>query len=361
MLRPQVWLVGGRGVRDGDRTFMTHELQVRPGREGERQRLAQPGPEERLPQAPAEGVRRVELADPADARERRPQVLVPLHPSDLLDQVLLPLQVGAEARGFGDDGPVLLLADDAESARAPPRRRMPRSRARSRATREPAERRRAAGAAPLRHRSPPRARRPPPHSVISLAARSAAGPVPSGSVPRENRSRPRSAAADRLEVRRIPRGSNYALSSRTSRRGRRHLGGGRPITPAIADGLLAVGDQQVVLDQLALHVVERRRAARPPRARRTTMLGPAKQLEVERVHRLAELEHHVVRGVDDGRQRSHARGGEPGLHGERRRGVVDPADQPREVARTAFGIPDLHRRHGLGHLLSFDRRRCPET
>ena len=62
---------------------------------------------------------------------------------------------------------------------------------------------------------------------------------------------------------------------------------------------------------VALDAVERRASARPACARRTTIAPPGEPLEIERVHRLAELEHHVVGDVDDVVDRPDAGGLEP--------------------------------------------------
>ena len=52
----------------------------------------------------------------------------------------------------------------------------------------------------------------------------------------------------------------------------------------------------------------------PGRARRTTIAGPASFAQIERVHRLAELEQHVVGDVDDVADRADAAGGQARLH-----------------------------------------------
>ena len=69
--------------------------------------------------------------------------------------------------------------------------------------------------------------------------------------------------------------------------------------------------------------------ASPARARRTTIAGRRELREIERVHRLAELEQHVVGDVDDVADRTDAAGRQPVLHplrGRRRRHVGHRAD-----------------------------------
>ena len=79
-----------------------------------------------------------------------------------------------------------------------------------------------------------------------------------------------------------------------------------PMTPATATGLARVGDDQHVVGQLAVDVVEQCEASRPPsRGGRRCCLPPS-LLVVEGVQRLAHLQHHVVRYVDDVVDRAHA-------------------------------------------------------
>ena len=106
--------------------------------------------------------------------------------------------------------------------------------------------------------------------------------------------------------------------------------------PGDADRAVAVGDQEHLVGELALDVVQRLEPL--PRQRAThddrgPPVGPRMDgAGVERVDRLAELEHHVVRGVDDVRDRPLAGGEEAHLDAIGRgadRHAADPAaDEP---------------------------------
>jgi hypothetical protein len=74
------------------------------------------------------------------------------------------------------------------------------------------------------------------------------------------------------------------------------------------------------------------------------------------VERLTEVQQHVVRGVDDRRDRPHAAGGEPRLDEDRRPSRTDPSHDPREVARTSLQILDLDGRHRRGRLIPLPDR-----
>ncbi len=76
--------------------------------------------------------------------------------------------------------------------------------------------------------------------------------------------------------------------------------------PGERDRPVRVGDQQVVLSQLTVDAVERAEPfarARPPHDDPSVVEGRV----VEGVKRVAEREHHVVRHVDDVRDRAHSR------------------------------------------------------
>ena len=145
--------------------------------------------------------------------------------------------------------------------------------------------------------APPRAV-PAPISSRSVIARSMPLTAALTSAPRSKRADASVLSPSFLLVRRTLFGSKNALSSTmvfvvslTSDRP-------PPITPATACALSRVGDDQHLRIERAIDAVERRdalarcRAANPDFAAREL-------LEVERVHRLAELEQHVVGDVDD--------------------------------------------------------------
>ena len=69
---------------------------------------------------------------------------------------------------------------------------------------------------------------------------------------------------------------------------------------------------------------------------------PVQRLVVERVQRAAECEHHVVRHVDDVRDRADAGCTEARLEPERRLADLDVAEQAADVARAAVEIIDAY-------------------
>ena len=105
------------------------------------------------------------------------------------------------------------------------------------------------------------------------------------------------------------------------------------------DRSLAVGDQQVGLEQLALRAVEGPQDL--PRARATDDDPAARQLRpVERVERAPPHVHHVVRHVDDVRDRAHAGPVEARPQPLRRRADRDVSEGPADVARAAAEVLD---------------------
>ncbi len=79
----------------------------------------------------------------------------------------------------------------------------------------------------------------------------------------------------------------------------------------------------------------------PGRARRTTIASARQALEIERVHRLAELEQHVVGDVDDVADRADAGGGQAVGQPLRRRADLH-LEHLRAVARAEIGRLDRH-------------------
>ncbi len=144
----------------------------------------------------------------------------------------------------------------------------------------------------------------PARSTIIRLARTAAGSARYGSTPFSQRFDPAVRSASRSEVLRIPSGSKFAASSRTSvvvfgdlaflpAHDRRE--GNRP---------LAVRDDQLGRLEPALHAVESAQLLPWPCA--TNDDPPAgESAAVERVQGAAPHVHHVVRHVDDVRDRAH--------------------------------------------------------
>ena len=75
-------------------------------------------------------------------------------------------------------------------------------------------------------------------------------------------------------------------------------------------------------------------------------LAARHEVGVERVHRLAAAQHHVVRDVDDVRDRSLAGGHQARLQPRRRLGQRDVLVQPRGEARAQLDVADLDREAG---------------
>ncbi len=139
---------------------------------------------------------------------------------------------------------------------------------------------------------------------------------------------------DRLEVR--------GLEQEVRRRGG-DLGLLAAHDPGEPDGALAVGDDEILFGQRALDAVERPHLlalARPARDE-----PAAQQIEVVRVERAAEREHHVVRDVDDVRDRAHPGVPQARLQPRRRlaeRNVAeDAADEAQAALRVLDPDPDL--------------------
>ncbi len=131
------------------------------------------------------------------------------------------------------------------------------------------------------------------------------------------------------------------------------LGGGSTHHAGQGDGTLQVADEQVLRRQGALHVVEGHQPLAVARVAHDDA-GAGEPVHVERVERLAQFEHGVVRGVHHVRDRAHARGGETRLHlqGAHPRGI-HAADDPGEVVGAALGSVEADRGHRGGLLIGF--------
>ena len=139
----------------------------------------------------------------------------------------------------------------------------------------------------------------------SVAACSAS----SGSTPFSQRSEPSVRRRSRSPLRRTPSGSKFAASSRTTVVVVGDLGLLAAHDPGERDGALGVGDHEVVARRARARVPSsvRELLARRRRGGRRSA-RPASVVVVEGVERAAEREHHVVRHVDDVRDRPHAGG-----------------------------------------------------
>ena len=150
-------------------------------------------------------------------------------------------------------------------------------------------------------------------------------------------------------------------------RRRVHLGGLPAHDPRDGERhVAAVGDEQVLGVQGAHDVVEGRQCL--PRPGASDLDGAAQPGDVEGVQRLPQLEHDVVRHVDGERDRPHPHLGQAPLHpGGRRRGRVDAAHDPRDVAVTARAAPErgvVGQPHGIPAVVGpgrADRRRVTEA
>ena len=201
-------------------------------------------------------------------------------------------------------------------------------------------------AAPGARRARPRARptRAPASSTISSVASSAACSARYGSTPFSQRFEPSVRSRSRSEVRKMPVGSKFAASSRTSVVASPISVSSPPMIPASAIGPLRVGDHEVRRLELALDAVERAELLARPRAGARRSCRRASVVEVEGVQRVAEREHHVVRHVDDVRDRPHAGRVQARPEPDRRRADRDVPEQPPDVARAALEILDRDRR-----------------
>ena len=104
--------------------------------------------------------------------------------------------------------------------------------------------------------------------------------------------------------------------------------------------LLRVADEKHLLVQLALLPVERLHRLVCPR--RTHHNLASRQLGVvERVERLPQLQHHIVRDIHEKPERTHAAGLKALRHERRRRAVLDGCDHARRVAGALLEILDL--------------------
>ena len=80
---------------------------------------------------------------------------------------------------------------------------------------------------------------------------------------------------------------------------------------------------------------------RSPRVRPPDVDAALQLVEVERVQRMAGLQHHVVGDVDQVRDRAHPARGQAHAHRERARADLQAGDDARDVARAGRGVADL--------------------
>ena len=110
-----------------------------------------------------------------------------------------------------------------------------------------------------------------------------------------------------------------------------------------ADGARAIGDDQNLRLELALLAVERHHLLAGARAAHVD-LAAGNGGEIVGVHRLAGLPEAEVGGVDDVVDRPRADRLEPPHEPLRRRSDLHAVDHPRDEARAAGGVVDLHGR-----------------
>ena len=196
---------------------------------------------------------------------------------------------------------------------------------------------------------------PPAHSASSWAVRSAPMRAIRVSWPFSNRRARLGAEGEPLgrapDAHRVEHG---ALDDDVAGRVR-DLAVGAAHDAGDADRALRIGDEQRVVGQGAGHVVQRLELLPGGGAadddRRAAVGAGVDRGGVERVDRLAQLEHHVVRGVDDVADRALARREEAHLDAVRRRpdrhAAHPAADEPRCTAR-APGRPRQAARRSRG-------------
>ena len=123
----------------------------------------------------------------------------------------------------------------------------------------------------------------------------------------------------------------------------RHFGVETAHDAGESDGARAIGDDQHLRVELALLAVERHHLLAGARAAHAE-LAAGNGGEIVGVQRLAALPETEVGGVDDVVDRARADRLEPAHQPLRRRADLHAADHPRDEARAAFGVVDLHGR-----------------
>ena len=180
-----------------------------------------------------------------------------------------------------------------------------------------------------------RDQRPPASSTMQLAReRPRPAPRGAGRRPSPSGSRPRCEGRAARRCARMPTGSKFAASSRTSVVVSPTSDSRPPMIPAIATGRSASAIRRSLGSSC--------RSTPSSVTSCSPALGPAdddppsgQALRVERVQRAAEREHDVVRDVDDVRDRADARADEARAQPERRRPELHAAEEPADVARAA--------------------------
>ena len=113
-----------------------------------------------------------------------------------------------------------------------------------------------------------------------------------------------------------------------------------PITPATATGLSLSADGEHLVAQVVIHAVQSLDGLTVAgTADNNAAIGQA--LVVERMHRLAVLEHNIVGDINDVVDRTNAAGVQTLAHPRRRRLDLDVLDDAGRVARAQVGILDL--------------------
>ncbi len=327
------------------------QAQVALGDEGRRVHLGVAGSDEDVLDEPADALRPRQPAEHRVAARQRERDLGEHEARDLLDEVDLAGDV-AGAPGRDEEAPSPSRRSRAARGSPPAARPSRRGRSRRSSARGAAGSKRARAARRRRRCRPSSARRRARRSAASRARRPPRPPC--GSTPFSHRFEASLRSACRSELRRIPTGSKFAASSRTDVVVSATSVSSPPMIPAsaIARSPSAITRSSVVSVRSVPSSVRISSAA--PGA--TDDDAAAERVEVERVQRAAEREHHVVRHVDDVRDRAHPGGAQPRLQPDRRRADPHVAEAPADVARAALEVVDANRDRLLAGVL---RARSP--
>ena len=208
--------------------------------------------------------------------------------------------------------------------------------------------------------------RAPASSTSNCEAYVAAGPASSGSTPFSQRVWLSVRMRCRSPLRSTVSGSKFAASSRIDVVSSLTSVLAPPITPAIPDRPGGVRDHEILRVEPALRPVERLELLA---RRRPAHDDPSavELVEIERVQRVAEREHHVVGDVDHVRDRPHAGSEQARLQPRGRLADQHVAEEPSDVAWAVLEILDADvdrlvasaRRLGAWHRFELRRPSAP--